>query len=314
MWRPLSLAFELLGRLRLRLDIFSRSDLRIGDANAPDAKGGYEWRKFTSGETLYDVWGPLADSAWAPFHCIPLFAALDRAPSDSVGPSAPLRESEVNGKTVQTVVVPPHATPGAPAPVWIAADALTVVDLPGRWSVAVAAWLLTAYPCQPVCTFNNWPNPEGLLRPELILAELLRWASTIADARRTLTRHSPPLWICDSNRLGSRRGNPGEFDNRYFLEDAILAGPALLKEAGIRRVVYVTLDPAQAPVIDLDGYFFDLEAAGIPVRIVDLMDPALTVREWIPRPQRKFVATGFQRSSAGGFGTTIPQPSSGGGG
>ena len=311
MWQPLSFALELLGRLRLRFNLFSRADVQVGDFSALDAKGSFEWRTYTTGERLYDVWGPLPDSRWAAFHCVPLFAALDRVDPGRAGPPSP-QALQTNGSE-QTAGVPQHVRPGAPVPVWMATDALTILDLPGRWSVEVAAWLITSYPCQPVCTFNNWPNRNGLLKPELILAELLRWASTIAEARRQLTPGSPPLWICDSHRLGRRRGNPGEFDNRYFLEDAVLPGPTLLKEAGIARVVYVARDPADAPVLDLDGYFLDLESAGVPVRIVDVADPALQVREWIPRPLRTFAAAGFHRSSAGGFGTTVPQPSSGGG-
>ncbi|HUP47142.1 MAG TPA: hypothetical protein VM779_16670 [Thermoanaerobaculia bacterium] len=290
------------------MDMFFRPKVTVGNPSASDAQGSLLWRRFTSGEALYDVWGPRADSPWAPFHCVPLFAALDRIDAASVGPPTP---PVSNGKTPQ-VVIPKHATPGADAPLWIAADALTILDLPGTWSVQAAAWILSAYPCQPVCTFNNWPHRKALLQPERILAELLHWATTVAEARRELARDAPPLWICDSERLGSRQGRPGEFDNRYFLEDAILPGAALLKGAGLVRVVYVTLDPREAPVIDLEGYFADLESAGIPVRIVDLLDPALQPREWIPRPLRTFASGGFKRSSAGGFGTQIPQPSSGG--
>ncbi|HUP50251.1 MAG TPA: hypothetical protein VNA04_15850 [Thermoanaerobaculia bacterium] len=314
MWQPLSRVLEVLGRIRIRFAGLFRQDLTVGDSSAADAEGGQVWRSFLFAERLYDVWGPMPESPWTPFHCIPLFAAVDRVPRGRIGPTPPPGSTAANGKSPQSAILPDHARPGAAAPAWMSPKVLTILDLPGPACVEAAAWLIAASGCQPVCTFNNWPHAKGLLRPELILAELLRWASTISEARRRLTPASPPLWICASERLGARKGRPGEFDNRYFLEDAVLPGPGLLKAAGIHRVVYLTHDPAPAPVIDLDGYFFDLETAGIPVQIADIMEPALTLRPWVTRPPRRFSASSFKRSSAGGFGTTVPEPSSGGGG
>ena len=328
MWRPLSRLLELIGRFRIPALSFFRQELRVGHPSASDAQGGSLWRRYLEGERLYDVWGPLPDSPWAPFHCIPLFAALDRIKTENVGPTPPPGTVPPNGTKPPNgmkplngtkapaqweLAVPEYARPGDYAPGWLLPDVMTIVDLPGPGAVEVGAWLVTGGACQPVCTFNNWPHPRGVLRPEFILAELLRWATVIADARHRLTPDSPPVWICDSNRLGTRKGSPGEFDNRYFMEDAILPGAGLLKSRGIKRIIYVTDAPAQAPVIDLDGFFFEMEAAGLHVEIVDLMDPELRPRHWIAKPPRKFISD-HKRSAAGGFGTVVPEPSSGGGG
>ncbi len=306
MWQPLSRILELLGRIRLRLDVlFGHQDVTVGDPTADDAQRSQLWHRYIRPEKLYDVWGPHPESQWIPFHAIPIFAALDRIPKEKIGPARP--------GAPPSLELPEHARGSAPAPQWLVPGVLTIADLPGPASVEAAAWLVTSAGCQPVCTFNNWPHPKGLIRPELILAELLRWATTIGEVRERLTPSSPPVWICDNGRLGQRTGKPGEFDNRYYIEEAALPGPGLMKSAGINRIVYVTNDPAQAPVIDLDGFFFDSEAAGIAVHIANVMEPGLPLRPWITRPPRKYEPN-FKRSSAGGFGSTVPEPSSGGGG
>jgi hypothetical protein len=196
----------------------------------------------------------------------------------------------------------------------VARETWTILDLPGPRAVEAGAWLVSAAGCQPVCTFDNWPHPRGLLRPEETLAELLRWATTVAEARRRLQPSSPPVWICDSERLGGREGRPREFDNRYYLDDSILPGPGLLGRSGIRRAVYATFAGEQVPVIDLEAYFADLLAAGVEVLHVDLGDPQLEPRPFsAPRTPRPPPRAGFHRSAAGGFGSEVPEPSSGGG-
>src|SRR3990172_4747699 len=307
-----SRALELLGRLRLPLGV--RKKLRVGHPGAPDAQGGRGWRRYLSAERLYDVWGPVAESVWLPFHCVPLFAALDQLTESEVGPAVPPQEAVSGVAPPPPSPLPSHARPGAPAPAWITPESWVFLDLPGPRAVEAGAWLVTAAGCQPVCTFDNWPHPDGVLRAEEILADLLRWATTVADARPRLTATSPPLWICDSRRLGMRSGKPGEFDNRYYLDDSILPGPALLKRAGVGRVVYLTLDNPDPPVLDLEGYFAELLTADIPVLHVDLgaADPEPRSLAAPVSPQRP-PRSGFHRSAAGGFGTEVPEPSSSGG-
>lgn len=310
MWRPLSRVLEYLGRVGVRLPLWMlfRRQVIVGHPSALDAQGSRHWERFRTGERLYDVWGPHPDSPWVPFHCIPLFAALDRVAARDIGPMPPAAVERV------TAQLPMHALVGSPPPPWLTRDTWTMIDLPGPAAVEAAAWLVTAAACQPVCTFNNWPHLKGLLRPEHILAALLRWASSMAEVRDRLTPASPPVWIGDSQRLALSPGKPGDFDNRYFLEDALLPGADLLRSAGMARIVYVTLEPNDAPVIDLEGYFTDLVAAGLGVFVVDLRDPMLAPAAWAPRRAPRTLATArFRRSAAGGFGSVVPQPSSGGG-
>lgn len=311
MWRPWSRILEALGRIRLPVSF--RTDVHVGSAQAVDARGDTGWRAFRSTEDLYRVWGPVPGSPWEPFHCLPLFAAVDRIPRERLGPTN-LSFMPVKGEDGPLSPLPDHARPGAPAPEWLEPGTWTILDLPGRATVKAGVWLVQAG-CQPVCTFDNWPHARGLLKPEEILAELLRWATTVGELRGSLAPDSPPAWICDSERLGRREGRPGEFDNRYFLDDSILPGPRLLAGAGIRRVVYVTSGERTVPVVDLEGYFADLLRAGVEILHEDLANPEVGPRpfsmERTPRPPPR---SGYRRSSAGGFGTTVPEPSSGGGG
>jgi hypothetical protein len=313
MWRPWSRALEALGRLRFP-SWQTRRKLTVGVAGGPDAQGGTGWRDYARAERLYDVWGPLPESAWVPYHCVPLFAALDVIDPKKVGPAhAPEQPPPPDAAGAPPAErLPIWARPGASVLAWHTPSTWVILDLPGPAAVEAAAWMVTAAGCQPVCTFDNWPHERGLLRPEQTLAELLRWATTVAEARQRLTPNSPPLWICDSQRLGGSPGRPGEFDNRYYLDDSILPGAGLLRREGISRVVYVTMGGEDGPVLDLEAYFAELLKAGLPVLHAELMTPDAEPRAFAaPSKSRKPPRTGFHRSAAGGFGSDVPEPSSG---
>jgi hypothetical protein len=314
MWPQWSRILEGLGRIRL--GVRPRTRMTVGDPNAPDAQGGTEWKEFLSAEALYRVWGPLEESPWEPFHAIPLFASLDRLPRERVGPTNPEKvDLQATAGALASWSLPSHARPGSPPPPWIDSSTWIVLDLPGRAAVEAGAWLVTGAGVQPVCTFDHWPHPRGVLRPEHVLAELLRWASTLAAARGRIAGDAPPLWICDCERLGTRRGSPGEFDNRYFLDDSILPGPEYLTRAGIRRVVYLASGGWDLPTLDLEESLSDLLAAGLAVDYALISDPSFQLRPFAAPPvPRKARSSGFRRSAAGGFGTEVPEPSSGGGG
>jgi len=315
MWRLWSRPLELLGRLRLPSllpGFLSRRKIQVGDPLAPDAMGGTGWKELSRPEPLFDAWGPHRDSAWVPYHCVPLFASLDRLQVDTVGPAPP---PGAPGRKDPPGELPASARPGSPAPSWFTPETWVILDLPGPRSVEAAAWLIESVLCQPVCTFDNWPHARGVLKPEETLAELLRWASTVASVRPRITAEAPPLWVCDRGRLGERPGRPGEFDNRYFLDDSVLPSPKLLARHGIERVIYVVQQGSDVPLADLESCFSDLLTAGIPVLRQVLANPEEGPRALSsppsPRPPPR---SGFRRSSAGGFGTHVPEPSSGSGG
>lgn len=315
MWQRWSELLERLGAWRLGLSRFGKG-WPVGEPNAPDAEGGLGWKAFARAEPLYRAWGPHPESPWVPFHCVPLFASLDRVKPEWIGPTGrqrlpvPLYLPEGGGPRTgggEAALFFP------PAPEWLNAGTWTILDAPGRLSVEAAAWLIVSGGCQPVCTFDNWPHEKGVLRAGEVLAELLRWAPTVFAARERIEADAPPLWICDSRRLGTRAGRPGEFDNRYFMDDSILPGPGFLARHGVRRVVYLHAEVAEPPVADLENCFSDLLGAGIPVLHLRLPAAAGAAPEPMAGDalRRRPKPRGYRRSAAGGFGTTVPEPSSG---
>ena len=340
MWQRWSRILESLGRLRIPIRLVKGRT--AGDPNAPDALGGRDWSGFARSEALFRAWGPLEGTPWEPYHAIPLFASVDWMDRRRVGPTpeavveadrARLEAADRAGSAPSgrgmarpdaAFLLPRHARPGAPPPPWLEPGTLCVLDLPGRAAVEAAAWLVTDGEAQPVCTFDHWPHPKALLPADVIVAELLRWASTLTAARGRLAADAPPLWICDAMRLGTRKGRPGEFDNRYYLDDSILPTPRVLRDAGIFRVVYLgwagdedgpdaPAQGSQVPLADLVEWFTELLSGGLEIHHVPVWDPEFRLRPFqAPARRPRFSPKDYRRSAAGGFGTEVPQPSSSG--
>lgn len=284
----------------------------VGDPNGVDSRLGMGWKRFMSARVLWFAWGPQRGSPWEPFNCVTLFAALDDVLRDcrdcKVGPLA-------DGD------VPDFLKPAAGAPAWANANTMVLVDLPGPLSVAVGYLLAATAGYQPVCTFDNWPNKLGVQKPEMILGRLLFYADAMTEVRREkLHAKSPPVWLCDANRLGGGKPTPGNFDNRYMIEDRLLPGAQVLRQAGITRIVYVDVAPTAARVgnQDLLKYLDFIYMQGVQITTVSVASaaawqtPENYVRLASDGPETSAGYYGLMRSSAGGFGDFVPQPSSGG--
>lgn len=291
---PLSKLLEWIGGVRfpfLRL----RTHLVVGRTDVPDARGTADWRRFLDARALSRVWGPHPHGPWPPFHCLTLFVAIDYLKHQVVGPC----ETD------------PWPVRAFRAPDWIDADVLLMVDLPGPKTVALGA-ALGASGCDLVCTFNNWPHPKGVIQAEKTLAALLRYASWLDQKRVACPTPGPVAWLCDSERLGTRVGKPGEFDNRYYIEDGVLPGPNFLRAQGISKIVYVSsrLDAVNA---DLGAHLHAYGKDGFQIaQAIASDDGVLGDPQPLTLPALSFKTTGFFRSSAGGFGAPVPHPSSGG--
>ncbi|MBX3744037.1 MAG: hypothetical protein KF833_01890 [Verrucomicrobiae bacterium] len=317
MWQPWSKILEALGRFRIPFGP-SRAAVTVGQPGATDAQGGSEWMRYRSGEALCDVWGPLPETPWECFHCVPLFAsldALDRVGTDKGARNEPWPTAPEQAAHLE---LPPHldtACQGEPlGDDWVRSGVWVILDLAGYPSIALAARLVAAG-YQPVCTFNHWPHPQGLIRAENLLAGLLRFAPVISAVRHRLSPASPPVWICDRDRLGQRPARPREFDNRYYLDDASLPGPETLRRAGIRHLVCIVPERSSTPMADLRAYFAGLRKEGFTeIHGAALSDPDLTPFDLRAAPEDEtFKDAEYQRSASGGFGRLIPEPSSGGG-
>lgn len=293
---------EFLGRPQLPISDRTQIDLATGVPDADDASGSMDWFEFSSSEKLFHAWSPVTGSIWEPFHCAPLFAALDRIPISKRGPTDPALALEIEA-------------PLSPLRDWLSkntscfsANTWVIVDLPGVLSPALAIELLRNE-CQTICTFDHWPHTAGLLKPEQILGQLLRHASLAATLRDKLSKNAPPAWICDRQRLGGARGRPRQFDNRYFLDDSILPGSGILRSAQIHRVVYISEEHGQTPVADIGSYLAFLQKeSSIEVVGLGMNHPEAGFYPLPPcRPWTHHAA--FQRAAAGGFGTLIPTES-----
>jgi hypothetical protein len=296
---------EWLGRPKVPVSDRTKLMVTTGVPDADDASGSTQWFDYHTSEALFSAWGPLEGSVWEAFHCAPLFAALDRIPLERRGPTDPAAARELEAALAPLrdwLLEFPDEVSG---PTWV------VVDLPGALSVALAVDLLRGG-CQTVCTFDHWPHPAGLLKPERILGQLLRHAPRADAWRAKLSPGAPPAWICDRGRLGGSPGMPREFDNRYFLDDSILPGPDILRQADIQRVLYISEEHGQAPVPDIGAYLqFLQKEKSFTVRCVGMKNPEAgfySLPLVVPDPRYK--NRNFQRAAAGGFGSLIPTESS----
>lgn len=286
--------------LRLPLWWGSRLSLSVGELNALDAVGSLEWKKYRSAMALFDAWAPAPGSLWEAYHCPTLFASLDQISAETVG-------------VAPDTWFPEWLRGSLPLPRWLDSQTWLILDASGLISTAVAAGLADLQLCQPVCTFDNWPHPRGLLKSEVLLAGLIRFAPVVARARRSFHKGLPPVWVCDSQRLGKSPGRPREFDNRYFLDDSILPGHEILRQHGLQRIVYAKPRLSDSVTPDIVAYLESMRKLGLEIWHMGLASED----DWTsgpeplePVPLPNFNESGFFRSTAGGFGVPIPEPSS----
>jgi hypothetical protein len=294
MWSPLSRFLDTLGRWRLPW-LRLRKPLKVGDRRNLDHLGGRRWQMFLRPRELATAFGPRPDGPWWPFHCLTLFASLDYLRREHTGPL----END------------PLPVAALRRPEWLDARTFMFVDLKGPESVALGA-ALAVQGCDLVCTFNNWPYPNSVIASEHTLAALLRYASWLKDERRWPQTPAPVAWLCDNERLGTRKGKPGEFDNRYYIDESVLPGPSYLRQRGIGRIAYLG-NEGKVPLADLAEHLYEYRQKGF-----ELVGTSLSPEGEFSAPRAldltatRFRKIGFLLAAGGGFGATVPHPSSGG--
>lgn len=254
-------------------------------------------------EEVFTVWAP-ENSAWSPWVAPVLFAQTDW--SERIRPEP----------------VTPESPPWLPADL---GDTAIIVDLPGPASVE-AGFALAARGFRPVPLYNASPGPEEAAGPGFRPAS--PWNAVVdmgplvdAIARVTLSLRNlqlspeaPPAFLLDSVRLsGIRHADPGMFDNRWMVFPQDFPSARFLLSRGIRRAILVQKDRLE-PQEDLAHALLRWQEGGIAVLSKKLDDGAAAVAIKVRRPSRYKAAwyralaqLGLRRSSAGGFGSYIPE-------
>ncbi|MBK8257498.1 MAG: hypothetical protein IPK82_33120 [Polyangiaceae bacterium] len=130
-----------------------------------------------------------------------------------------------------------------------------VFDLDGPQAVAAAAGACSWF--EPVCLFENWPHPRGVVAAHLTLAAAVYYQPQFAQAQRIRSPNDAPAFVLDRQRLAPYTDDENQFDNRWL---ARLPSAQDMVSAEIKRVMYVT-NAKTAPV--------------------DLRDVGTTLAEWV---------------------------------
>ena len=248
-------------------------------------------------EACFTMWAPDGSpwSAWAkPVAFLPPWDA--GFPSDPAAPTPPV--------TVPTAIT------------FNTNDAV-IVDLPGEEAVHMGV-ALARHGFRPVPLFNGTSGPKATIDVRPITRALLAGARDVEQ--RQLSPEAPPAFLLDSRRNEPETSPaPGVYDNRWIVLPQDFPWGALLASRGIRFATVVRRGGV-AVRTDLAHVLRRWQAHGIRTRVIDLGSQTVTDYVDIPKPSffsmlgyATIALLGLRRSNVGGFGSRIPEQSSGGG-
>jgi hypothetical protein len=206
-------------------DAVQPQDLFSKDTASTDSQGGEGWRKYLDAKELHRAWAPPPTSPWRPYYKPTLIAAVSVVQSAAM----PVKNEGILW----------HESEGTRfGKSFNLAGAAVFVDLPGEQSVAWGAGLRPAG-VEPVAMFNNWPHQFGLLRLERPLGALIYYADAMAKSPRV--ENPVPAFLLERSRIGQKGLDPSprDFDNRFFHPFTDFPSAAVLKNAGISRIIYI---------------------------------------------------------------------------
>ncbi len=201
--------------------------------------------------------------------------------------------------------------------------AAVVVDLPGAVAVRTGLALMEVG-FRPIPLFNGNRGPQRLNLGASAIVDtepILSWLATGASliAQHPFPADAPPAFLLDSRRRTQVTPSPGRFDNRWIVFPQDFPSATFLKAQGIARVVLVQSDVLAQPPEDLAHVLRRWQEAGLPLFVANLEGLGQVQPLQVNRPSRfralwyqALAVAGLRRNSAGGFGSIIPQPSSGG--
>jgi hypothetical protein len=286
------------------------------------------WHEFSGYDVLFQLYGPTADSPFYPYHCPTLFAAIDRL---NLRPRLTELSPEVSGPRPED------------AWQWLQPDCFVIMELPGGLSVQMGAHLMIETGAQLISVFDHWPLPNPVRSVHMssylnmaplpwppqnvrtnvaidsrdILDSMVSLAPAVHERRlKGIDAHAPAVWMCDSRRMVGSRPGPGDFDNRYFIDDSMLPSAAMLLRLGIRRLVYFGSSLEASPSTDLSMFFNECHKAGMTLLNVALESPETwsAPAPMTPPPEKRLWGLMFPKSQIGGFGRQVPIPSESSGG
>jgi hypothetical protein len=258
-------------------------------------------------EEVFSVWAPKS-SVWSPWVAPVLFA--------------------------QTYWDIQNFEPVAPHPLpWLQKqmrETALVVDLPFAESVEVG-FALAAAGFRPVPLYNASPGPpvvglapgsQGVSNAAIDMRSIVAAICRVTPSLQSLnfSADAPPAFLLDSHRLEgtTRPVDQGMFDNRWMVFPQDFPSASFLLAHGIHQALLVQKDRLD-PQDDLAHSLLRWQEGGITVLSKRLDDDSPPSEIKVKRPSRYkaiwyrvLAQLGLRRSSAGGFGSYIPETTAAG--
>ncbi|MBP2099817.1 hypothetical protein [Enterococcus rivorum] len=166
---------------------------------------------------------------------------------------------------------------------------------------------------RPVPLFNGVPGEGRTAVSMKGIVNGLRYGGFILE-ETPLKVEANPVFLLDSNRFKGAKVGPGIFDNRWCVVLQDMPSASYLKKQGIKEII-VRTDEFQK---DLKYILYHYHKEGIIIYLCDKKGNKQIQK--IAKPKnvsifyRFLLLLGLARNAAGGFGMSIPEASSGGGG
>ena len=202
-------------------------------------------------------------------------------------------------------------------PLAIDPSSVVIVDLPGAESVQAGLLLAQRGFC-PVPLFNGTSGPSAAIDVQPITRALIAGAPSLRGW--TMAPGATPAFLLDARRRGEGVTlKPGVYDNRWVTLPQDFPSGALLVSRGFRMATL--LQRGDVPVQpDLTHVLRRWQEHGIALRKIDIATGRVSDGVTIPKPSGFKLAWyamvalfGLRRSNVGGFGSAIPEQTSGGG-
>jgi hypothetical protein len=259
-------------------------------------------------EEVFSVWAP-AESPWSPWVAPVLFAL-----------------------TFWDTRIEPEQVPALALP-WCDVDSkhtVCVVDLPAAESVQIG-FAMARRGFRPVPLFNASPGPEEIVglgagsasvwNAVIDMGPIVEAIAAVTSSLKRLafSPQASATFLLDSQRLTKTRvPDKGMFDNRWMVFPQDFPSARFLLARDIRQVLLVQRNRVE-PQDDLAHVLLRWQEAGLKILSKDLADDALPSPISVRRPSRfkavwyrALAQVGLRRSSAGGFGSYIPEATASG--